>query len=261
MDIEKLRSFYGKIHEFITPSGYTMIIREQNGNDDDVITKTGNSNINSINAFIQGIIIYCELFPDVQQLSMAQLMALKLRDKYITLLQSRIFSLGNILNFSYDWKVPGRPPFDYTEDLNKYIWDYSTPFPQLGDKEYFKYRTKPYANGLEIEKELLLSSTKKVKYQYLSGISEKTLLDRVDNDITINDELRARGFQWEVKGTWMIVENFKDFSPKDMIEIRNDVNAVDEKMQSLTEIENPLNGTIVTLPLLGISDFFFPREI
>lgn len=261
MDIESLKSFYGKVHEFVTPSGYKVAIREQNGNDDDIISKVGNGSVDGINLFIKGIIVGCELYPEMKELTLEQVMKMKLRDKYVTLIQSRIFSLGNILHFEYDWKIPGQGKLPYDEDLSEYIWDYSKPFPKEEDSLYNKYKVQPYKNGAETEKFLVLSSGKKVKYLYLNGYGEKYLLDKPEREITMNDEMKARFLHLEVNGDYIRVENFKDFNPRDMIQLRADIRECDDRTEGLTDIENPMTGASLSLPLLGIMDFFFPREI
>lgn len=257
MDISKLTSIYGKISVFTVPSGFKVAIREQNGDDDAVLSNVALSKeATSVNAFIQGIIIGSSLKEGL--LEEADILKMRLRDKYFTLIQSRIFSNGSILNFQYEW-VQGAPPVDYEEDLSQFVWDYELPFPTKNSKDYFSGRIQPYPKAVEYP--TLIVGEKKIKINYLDGEGELYLLRLPDHRSSINSKLIARNIQMEVKGEWMPIESFAIFSSREMSRIRTWVDEVDPNFDGLISITDPSMGTSKLLPLISLPDFFFPREI
>lgn len=175
MDKSKLISLYGNIHTFFTPSGFEVAIREQNGNDDAILSNVAlNRDSASVNAFIQAIVVgmsHISGLPEPEDI-----LNLRLGDKYCILIQSRIFSIGNILTFTYEW-VPGLPPTTYEEDLSCFIWDYRKPIPVPGEPDYFVDRIKPYPSGLDnIYVSFTTRAGKELRYKYLDGHGEQYLL-------------------------------------------------------------------------------------
>jgi len=261
-NLEKLGLAYGNVKEISIPSGFKVVIREQNGEDDDTLSRVGmEENIaDNLNNFVESIIVGSEK-------PIKSALSLRLRDKYTILINSRIFSLGEILYFKHDWKIKGQPEVDYEENLQKYIWDYSRDdFPFEDNPEFFKYRIKPYKAEIRDKEdiEITLSSNKKIKFKYIDGFGEKFLLEKPLNQITINDEFRARNLKLYLPAddNWVLVESFKVFSPRDMMELRNTLENTDERVEGYTDIINPyVPGSFLQLPLLQIRDFFFPREM
>jgi hypothetical protein len=250
-----------KVKAILTPSQYWVIIREQNGDDDDILSNsTDVKNATALNNFLSGIIVHHELLN--KQPSPSQVVSMKLKDKYYCLMASRIFSIGSDLKFEFDWE-DGQPPVAYVDDLEQYLWDYSKPYPEPEDPNYFKYRVTPYTNGQETARELELSSGKRIKYEYLTGLGEKYLLELPKDKRTINANLKARALKVFIpeSGDFVRVDNFKMFNPKDMVEIRKDVDMHDIQFDGLTEVENPRTGEIRILSLISLTDFFYPVEI
>ena len=257
--MENYKEKYGNTKELTLPSGPKVVIREQNGDDDDLISNVSLAeNGVAFNMFIASITIYTDWTKS--PMTMEDVMNLKLRDKYFILMSSRVFSVGEILKFKYDWK-DGRPPVHYEDDLRQYLWDYSKPFPGEREPSYFKYRIRPYPQGEATTRELTLSSQKIVRYKYINGYGEKYLLALGNDRLTVNAELKARELELQHDGKWVRVENFKAFTSRDMQELRYDVTINDERFDGLTDLINPSSGDAITIPLIGIQDFFFPRGI
>jgi hypothetical protein len=257
--MDNLKEKFGNTKELLLPSGFKVIIREQNGDDDDLISSVALAESGtSFNMFIASITVWSELTN--KPMTMEDVMNLKLRDKYFILMSSRVFSIGPILKFKYDWK-DGRPPVHYEDDLRPYLWDFTKDMPKENEPGYFKYRVKVYPNGKETERTFTLSSNKEVKYKYINGHGEKYLLELGNDKLTINAELKARELELKIDGKWFKVENFKHFSARDMQELRADVSVNDERFDGLTDLVNPSNLETLTVPLIGIQDFFFPRGI
>ena len=257
----------GNLAVLLLPSGNMVKIREQNGNDDDILSSFSKDDLDTagVNKFIASIIIensfkFCKsdtLMGEKDVLNML------LNDKYFILIASRAFSLGSILSFSWDWRGDvGKVPYD--EDLNVYLWDYEKPFPEEGDEDYHPYRIKPYYNLKDdVHIEATLKSGKKVRYNLMNGHSEDFLLKKSPEQRTVNVALKARKMAiWDDnKGSYTELVNFSPFSSRDMVEIRNHVNENDPQFEGISDIENPITGESLQVPLITLTDFFFPREI
>ena len=76
-----------------------------------------------------------------------------------------------------------------------------------------------------------------------------------------NKELIARELMILLGDKWTKVENFKNFTPSDMADIRKDINENDPVTDLMTELENPVTGEKTLYLIVGTQDFFFPREV
>lgn len=247
----------GKTKEVTLPSGNVVLIREQTGEDDSILTNTKSSSEgNSFDKFIAAIVVSSKKH-DNKQLTLQDVTKMRLRDKYAILFNSRIFSLGNILQFEYTWEG-NKLPTAYEEDLNQYVWDYSKPFPKEGEQDYYKYRIKPYPEKGDII-EATLSSGKEISFNFLDGQGEIFLSRLNESTRNINSPLRARNLKIKgPDGNYHLVELFKEFTSKDMMEIRSLVNKYDEEYFPLTELVNPETNEITFINLTVSLDFFFP---
>ena len=64
--LEKLKEKWGSLLPIKLPSGESVIIREQNGEDDEVISKSKDTlDGSSITKFLKGIIVWYSKYPDV----------------------------------------------------------------------------------------------------------------------------------------------------------------------------------------------------
>lgn len=260
MDKVKLTSLYGDLHSFFTPSGFEVAIREQTGNDDGILSNVAlNKDAASVNAFIQNIIVglsHIEGLPTTEDI-----LDMRLGDKYCILIQSRIFSLGNILKFTYEW-VPGATPTAYEEDLNFFVWDYRMPLPKPGDPDYFSDRIKNYPVSVDqVYLYLTTSKGKKLRYKYLDGTGEQYLLKLPDSHTNINSKLIARGLEYQMDTTWITVSDFKLFSSREMGEIRDHLDSNDPQFDGTIVITDPQTNRTQYVSLIGLHDFFFQRGI
>ena len=262
LNLEKLKEIHGNILTLIGPSGHTFIIREQNGEDDDILSNAKwVEDGSSSNQFLSNIVIHTS-FTENGKLNISDALELKLSDKYFILVASRIFSIGQILKFSYEW--PDGIVQEYQEDLGLYIWDkYHTkdcPFPESGDPDYFKYRIPPHNGGISPNKEIKLESGKTIRYHYVTGQGERFLMKLPLEAQSVNAELKARKLELKAESGWIPVTNFKTFSTMDMMEIRKEVNDNDANLSLFTELEHPETGVIMSYPIMGSNDFFYPLE-
>jgi len=261
--MDDLKKTYGAVQELVTPSGFKVIIREQTGEDDDILSRAGDtSDGTSANKFIQAIVVDSGI-NDKGRLSLDEVRDLKLCDKYFIMIASRIFSISQILKFSYTWGE-GLEPVEYEEDLGQYIWDYGNeekPFPKLSDPEYFKYRIEPHPAGKESIREFTTKSGKKIRYNFMNGHGESYLMKIPMDKQSVNQELLSRDIHLWMGDKWVKVYNFKPFSSIDMMEIRMDVDKNDPLLEFSTDLTNPATGEKISYPLLASNDFFYPREI
>ena len=117
-----------KTTTFIVPSGAEYEIREQNGEDEGVLSNQADAQkLMNITKFLAGIIVHSSVTGGA--CSVKQVLEIPLLDRYAIIFQSRIFSLGNTLEFEYNWgKLPNGNDDKvlYEQDLNEFLFsDYS----------------------------------------------------------------------------------------------------------------------------------------
>lgn len=254
---------YGNTTTFKLPSGYEMTIREQNGNDDDILTnKALATDLSNLDAFIAAIVVKTDLpFNLNGKLTLEGTKKLPLRDKYFILIKTRVFSIGETLQFPYHWEDSEQPD-TYSEDLTQYLWDYNEPLPQVGEEGYFSERIEPYKlDALEPIK-IVTPSGKTLSFNVLNNAGEKYLLNLPKEQQTKNSNLKARNLNLKTEVGWEKVEHFGMFSRADMEYIRKKVKEYDPEIMLLTEVTNPRETTIKnSFPILQLGGFFFPEEI
>ena len=247
----------GKTKRFKTPSGDYITVREQNGNDDDIISNSGKTKDGSaFNEFIAGIVVKSERADG--PIKAIDVLDMPLRDKYSILIQSRIFSLGENLTFTFDWgDAIKKDECIYEDDLSKFVWDYDKPFPVEGDKDYFSERIPPY-EGDSTYFELELSSGHILRLDFLNGNSEKYMLKVSESEQSANVVLKARRISLKTEAGFHRVETFTMFSARDMSEIRSGVKRFDSEITLDIDVEHPTSKMTEILSLIQIPDFFFP---
>lgn len=248
-----------RTQELVAPSGFHYVIREQNGEDEDILSNPKDSrNLMNLTKFISSIVVKTDATKN-NKLTINDALSIPLLDRYFILISSRIFSIGSEIEFDYTWDNGTK--LSYTEDLNNYLFDYSS-VPT--DEEL---ANKPNAIPFYPERDsitnkvITLSSGKVCSFHALNGYSEQYMLNLPEDKKTRNAELIARGLALNVDGTFEKVQNFKNFSVKDMAEIRKAVQAFDPTFQGLTELENPSTGEKVNYPIMAAQSFFFPTEV
>lgn len=255
---------YGKKLTFKIPSGYEVTIREQNGNDDDILSNQATAkDLTNLNIFIASLVVNTNLpFAVGGKLTSELVKKMVIRDKYFILIQSRIHSIGKDLKITYDWGKDEGGKLEYIEDLTRYIWDYNKQFPEEGEEHYDEERIEPYIIPNVYEKqEITLTSGKHLRFKLMDGFSETELMKLPLDQMTRNAELRARALELKTGADWVKVENFSMFSKKDMSELNKLVKLADPTFSAVTDIKNPQTGETLKFPIMGTLDFFYPEEI
>lgn len=254
------QEFLGRTIPFTAPSGFVYEIREQNGEDEDIISNLGDvKTLNNLTKFIAAIVVKTD-FTANQRLTVAQAAELPLLDRYCILFKSRIFSIGKDVEFEYQWPNYSSPLY-YTQDLTEMVFEDYSKEPTDEEIERKPNAIPYYPNGkMIVDIPSTLESGKEIMFDLLNGKSESWLGTLTDDKRSRNTELLAHNIRLKVNDKWEKVENFKLFSVNDMKELRSIVRAYDPEFTTETEVINPSTNEIVKYPILYTPNFFFPSE-
>lgn len=249
------------------PSGYNYTIREENGADEEILSNQSliNGGMN-INNFMSAIIVSSSIKSG--PFTPKEVMDLPSLDRYYILLASRMFSLGDEVEFTYNWpNLDGSVrPVNYVQDLKELIFkDYSQPPTQ--EEIDSKPDALPYYTDREILQtiqfknyEVTLSSGKKIRFDFLNGNSEHFVMKLPSDKQTRNSDLLARRLQLEVNGKWDLVQEFSLFSRKEIAELRQIVTRLDPTWWGMVEVENPSTHEKTKFPIFTAPRFFYLTE-
>ena len=226
----------------------------------------------NINEFIAGIVTHTD-FTASGKLLVQDVMKLPLLDRAVILINSRIFSLGEELEFNYKWPRPEnskeQAEFTYTQNLKDYIFEDYCVKP---DEEELK--AKPDAVPYYLLEEdndnpgkikltdhkFTLSSGKEIMWDVATVESEQYLMKLGLDNISRNKDLIARNLRLNVDGNWEKVQNFKLFSVRDMAEMRKEILASDPSFMGTTDIEDPITHSKTQISILTVPTFFYLTE-
>lgn len=258
MDTQEI--FETRKFDFVTPSGHMVTIREQNGADDDILSNPVEAqNLMNLSRFISAIVVKADYYEN-GKLTVDQAHSLPVLDRYAILFNSRIFSLGETLDFDYDWKENGGKA-SYEQDLREFIFDYSkTP---TEEELMAKPNAIPFYPGEKkiTDFEITTRSGKSLLFDLLTAKGEAWAANLLLEKQTRNVGLMARNLRLKVGEKYEAVSNFSMFSVKDMADIRAMVNTYDPMFMGTTEIENPTTKEKVEVSVVAMSGFFYPGEI
>lgn len=246
---------------FTVPSGYTYTIREQNGADDDVLSNPSEvSDLMNISRFLAGIIVDTD-YTSNRLMTAEEVHNLPVLDKWAILFNSRIHSIGNTLEFEYDWGRDGGK-VGYEVDLEEFLFDYNeipTEEVLLSKKDAIPF----YPNGKAFtDIEFTTSRGRHLKFDLLTTKGEAYVSNLPLDKRTKNQTLIARNLRMEVDGRWDKVTNFQMFNVKEMNEIRRTVASLDPTFYGTTQVVNPsYPDMMASVSLLSAKDFFYLEEI
>lgn len=251
----------GHVKTFIAPSGFEYTIREQNGADDDILSNPSEArDLTNLSRFIASVVVDTD-FTTNRKLSLEDAKRVPVLDRYCILFQSRMFSIGEEIDFEYDWGENNGGKVGYTQDLNEFLFDYS------GIPTDSELNSKPsaipfYSNGKNItDIHITTHSGKEVMFDLMNGESEAYLLTLPLDKRTKNQELVARNLRLKVGERYEKVSDFSLFSLRDMVDIRKVVATYDPIFSGMTDVENPLTGEKAQINIIAIPGFFYPEEI
>jgi len=252
--------------KFIVPSGAEVTIREQNGEDDSILSNVGLAKKGEhIHTFIQGLIQEHSEFgkrPTLKEVS-----GFRIADRIVILLQSRMFSLGSEFKFLYQWQEGDKVnKTTYVENLERYLLDYGKKDWEEGELEKIA-NEDPYVilpcklPGKDISFESPITGNQYVM-DYLTGTNEKELTEIGEDNMNINVMLTIRNLKIIKEDGVTPITNFSMFTAKEMAFLRKQVTVYDPAINPVTEVVHPTNKSVVEfLPIMDIPDFFYPAEI
>ena len=130
--------------EFTAPSGFKYSIREQNGADEDILSNPMDSkNLMNLTKFIQAIVVDTDFTPN-RRLTVEDADSIPLNDRYHIIFMSRIFSLGEEVDFEYNWGQNGGV-VSYGQPLKEMVFeDYGTRSEERRVGKECRSRWSPY---------------------------------------------------------------------------------------------------------------------
>lgn len=246
----------GPVLDVVTPEGFSVTIREWNGEDEDAISKLkDNDDGTAVYKFLSGVVIAVNGVKSV--LDWKDVAKWKVRTIYYLLYKSRVFTYGTKLAWEHAFENGEKHPF--IEDLAKFDWDLGKDHPPTkGQEGYSPDIIQPYKTTTEWV-ESTTSTQKKYRFKLLTG--EDELMNRgLDvTNLSINDKLRIRSFQLNLNGSWVQVERFNVLRAIETNEIRNKVDELDGEFNLLTTVKTP-KGVTEQISLIATPDFFFPQS-
>lgn len=249
---------------FIAPSGYSYTIREENGEDEEILSNQADVNGGlNIAKFLTAIIVATD-FTESGNVTLDEVLDIPSLDRSLILFRSRIFSLGKNVPFYYDWTQGRGEPTLYEQDITELIYDDYSNEVSLEEKQQ-KPGALPFYPDREIARaikfkdyEFELTSGKRIKFDFMNSRLEQKFIE--SDKQTRNTSLLCRNLCLLVNGTWEKVQRFHLFSVKDMAEIHECVQAVDPYWNGLADITNPITGEKTKYPIVMAPRFFFLTE-
>lgn len=246
--------------EFTGPSGYLYEIREQNGADEDILSNMSDmKTLMNLTKFIAAIVIRTNATL-TGRLTVEDALNLPVNDRYAIIFNSRIFSLGDEVEFEYDWGSENGGKVTYGQDLHEFLFDYGT-VPTEEELSEKPDAIPFYPEGVKlIDHEYTLTSGKHIKFDCMTGKREQSFMKLPMEKQTKNAPLLCRNLHLEVDGKWEKVESFMPFSAKDMAEMRKYILSIDPVFKGDSHIINPVTGEERTYPVVWAPNFFYLTE-
>lgn len=266
-EIDESLLYRGDTLEFMQPSGRIIRIREHNGDDEALMSKTS-SEVNSGKNILQYLAAVCEWDSELKRRpTVEDIMSWGIKDKYYTLFVSRVHSVGPEMKFKRfcpnpGCKVDGKNPTEntWTVDLEEFKQNLST-YSHNDLKGKSSRIVTPYAKGLTKTIEFTLSSGRAVRYNILDSIGETALLDIPENERTRNSNLTVRNLEIHFNGKWVKVFKFNVFKSQDLREIEANVDENDEPFVPLEILTCPKCNYQDPVVLTMLNDFFYQALI
>lgn len=241
--------------EVTLPDQSKVTIRLQNGNDEDILSRSSDSQLDNISKFLAAIIVSPE------GLTGKDIEKWKVSNKYYLLLASRVFNFGSEFTFSHTFEMNGKQvTTNFTEELDKYLVDFSNPEEVEKAKLNNPLICKPYLFGTASTREIELPTGKKVRYEFLTGVGENMINNIPKNQLKINDVLRARNLSiWDQESnTYKTIKDYANLTSRELAIIRKDITENDFQYGMEMDIELP-DGQTERSIMIQYTEFFFPQ--
>lgn len=259
--LEQFKAINGETLLINLPDGKSWVeIREQNGADDDLLSnrRRADSLMNFCD-FISSITLRTN-YTENGKLTPEDVASMPALMKYVILVNSRMHSLGKTIGFQYKWpEEVGGYIENYEEDLSQLVFN---DYHNITDEEIIeKPLAIPFYDNLPTDGYYYITTSKgkELRYRPMDTKGEKYLIDNMVEGKK-NDAIIARGLEFQDKGQWHKVATFASFSPKEMNEIRKDIQINDPEFTGNILIESS-KGHQTYYNVMGSPSFFYPGEI
>lgn len=245
--------YMGETHTVYLPSGKVVDIRENNGDDEEELSKLGNALANrSINKFLANIIIKDHDNPNKPL--MDDLEEWFMKDIDYLLFKQRILNLGPEMHFTNICNNEHcKKRSEYDEDLGEFDTDFKNP-----PEEYRSNQITPLPLGKQREHTFEVPSKKSCKFHILTGKLEKRALDIPQESRNQNTDIYLRDFQVMNETKWLPCLNMKIFSSRDMAVIRAMIDKYDQRFLPQVEFTCKHCQQPHMVGLFMMQSFFYP---
>ena len=247
MELAKSRTL-----DVVAPDGITYTLREQNGNDDDVLSTLGDARNNtSLDKFLSGVIV------GPKKLSWEEIhKTMGSATKYYLVMRSRIFTHGSIVTFKHKFEDGTIQEFEedltiFDRDLSKEPKEDEVENPEIDRIQ--RYPEIPFRLT-----QALVIGEKKIRYQLMTSEVEAVTMGIPRENISKNDELRARKLTQLIDTRELVIQNFRDFSASDMKAIWAHIRENDINFSLVTKVQTKDKKSTEYTSLLTVPEFFFP---
>lgn len=254
------QNYFNHFMEFIAPSGASYTIREQNGEDDDILSNpTTSTNLMNLSNFISSIVVKQNFYPNKTTITPEEALDLPVNDRYAILINSRIHSIGNILEFTHDWgSTLGK--CSYEVNLNDFV--FNKPIDQITEEDI---ANKPEAIPVYVNFKPKIEFSvgdKEFEFELLTGRGEQYQIELPLEKRTANQKIKARNLKLKVNNNFEKVTNFRMFTAKEMASIRKVIAENDPLFSGNTKIVHPNNPELVDyVNVLALPGFFWQEGI
>lgn len=236
--------------EVVLPSGQTIHIREQTGEDEEIVSNFKDmESLSSFNKYLARIIEK----PLVTEVDIEEWL---LADKYYALLRSRIYSLGSDLKVNYKCPECGHEA-NYVFDLHEFNADYSNY-----DEVHGPRSVKPYPNGGE-KMHTFKVGENQYRFKLADGETEQKAMKLRKDQVNSLALIRHRKLEWfnDSDQNWYVVQNFKKYTSKEVAAIRANIQEKERNLVIADAIICENCGHRQEIILLFQPDFFSPTAL
>lgn len=239
------------------PDGNIVTIRETNGEDDAVISKTSNmSDGTNIHNFLAGIITKNKAKKFEDKTTTSDVASWPVNCIYYLVYKQRLINHGKELKFKTDCpNCNDGIEHEYEDDISGFDNEKTVDSNAGGT-----FAIKPYPQGLKRVIELTTSRGKTLKYKILTGELQKVQLDAPSDALNKNTKILIRDLEIYENGQWVKVKYFGNFSSKEMREIRENIEINDYSFDPIIIYKCPKCQNSFKKPLFAISSFYWPEE-
>lgn len=249
--------------DFMVPSMVTITIRENNGDDEGLLsTISASADGSNVRNYMANVV---EKGVNGKKQLADEFLKWKVNDLYYTLIVQRVFNLGH--EFKFTSECPNcKHSNEYEEDLREWIVDEFSPdgnsvqaaTPEI---ELKAIKNSPPAyplGGLDLV-QVTLSNQMQFRFEILTIEGERRLDTMSSTQRNINASLIQRNLEMLMPEGWKKITFFRDLNSRLMAELRGAVAKHDKQWQPLAELTCEQCGDKSKENLLFLPGFYYPE--